>query len=103
MASQLSLTLAFFELLDQAARAAGATRPRLEPDGLEEIGAVARQAADLDQGGALPGSYSAEELVVAALLIFVSEEERYPRPRYRGCQVALERFREALGVAQERQ
>lgn len=89
---------ALLALLEQAKQAAQDTRPRLEPAALERIAEVAAQAADLDAAQPdLPGPYSAEELILASLLIFVSEEERYPRPRYQGCQVALDRFLDALG------
>jgi hypothetical protein len=84
-------------LLQQAREAALQTRPRLEPAALEAIGRVAGEAAQLDAEGELPGPYRAEELVLACLLIFVSEEERYPRPRYQGCEVALQRFLDAVG------
>jgi len=87
------------ELLERARVAAEGTRPRLEPAGLEAIASVVADAAALDGAGELPGPFTLEELVAAALLIFVSEEERYPRPRYRGCGVALARFRDAIGPA----
>ncbi len=38
------------------------------------------------------GPWSVEALTAAIALIFVSEEERYPRPRYQGCDVAYDRF-----------
>src|SRR5690606_12282129 len=78
------------ELLRRAQAAAAGTRPRLDPAALEALLRVARAAAELDQAAPSPGALSAEALVVACMLIFVSEEERYPRPRYRGSDVALE-------------
>ncbi|RMG16283.1 MAG: hypothetical protein D6731_06610 [Planctomycetota bacterium] len=84
-------------LLERARDAARACRPQLTPAALDELGAVARAAREREVD-ASPGPYSLEELVVSALLIFVSEEERYPRPRYRGADVALGRFLEVLGA-----
>lgn len=88
------------QLLREAHAAARATRPRLGPEALEGLMRVARAAAALDRGaGPRQGSLSAEALVVACMLIFVSEEERYPRPRYRGSDVALETLLEILANA----
>lgn len=87
------------ELLERAAEAAQQTRPRLDPQALGAIEAVREAAAEVDRAGELPGPYRVEELLMASLLIFVSEEERYPRPRYQGCQVACERFQQALHPA----
>ncbi len=81
-------------LLERARQAARATRPRLDPAALREVASVAREAARLE--GSSGGGFSLEELVVSCLLIFVSEEERYPRPRYRGCDVAWERLQEMI-------
>lgn len=82
--------------LEAAHAAARATRPRLDPAALEAIVATLEAAARLappdPQGGLTP-----EELVACCLLIFVSEEERYPRPRYRGADLAWERLTDALG------
>ncbi len=85
-------------LLRAAQAAAVGTRPRLDPAALEGLLRVARDAAALDSAPA-PGSLSAEALVMACMLIFVSEEERYPRPRYRGSDVALETLLEVLASA----
>lgn len=89
------------QLLREAQAAARATRPRLDPEALEGLLAIARAAAALDRGAAAGrgGSLSAEALIVACMLIFVSEEERYPRPRYRGSDVALETLLEVLANA----
>lgn len=90
-------------LLREAQAAATATRPRLDPAALGGLLQVARAASALDQevaGQARPrlGTLSAEALVVACMLIFVSEEERYPRPRWRGSDVALETLLEVLAA-----
>ncbi len=85
-------------LLRQARAAAAATRPRLEPAALAELERVAGEAAAASAlhppGG--DAEMSLEALVVACLLIFVSEEERYPPPRGRGGAVALETLLEVL-------
>lgn len=86
-------------ILRQAQAAAAATRPRLDPAALEGLLRVARAAADLDRVAPPPGALSTEALVVACMLIFVSEEERYPRPRFRGSDVALETLLEVLASA----
>lgn len=84
-------------LLERARDAARATRPRLEPAALEQLVGVARDAAALEgEHPDLPGAFTLEALVVACSLIFVSEEARYPRPRYKGCDLTLERIREVL-------
>lgn len=88
-------------LLRDAQAAAAATRPRLDPDALEGLLRVACAAALVDADGAAArpapaGALSVEALVVACMLIFVSEEERYPRPRYRGSDVALETLLEVI-------
>lgn len=85
-------------LLREARAAAAATRPRLEPAALLELERVAAAAA---AAGALHPPADGEEtsleaLVVACLLIFVSEEERYPPPKGRGAAVALETLLEVL-------
>jgi hypothetical protein len=83
------------ELLTRARDVARACRPRLTPEALADLEELAR-AARAHEDEAAPGAFTLEELVVCALLIFVSEEERYPRPRFRGGDVALERFLELL-------
>lgn len=86
-------------LLRDAQAAAARTRPRLDPEALEGLLRVARAAALVDgEAPASPatGALSVEALVVACMLIFVSEEERYPRPRYRGSDVALETLLEVI-------
>ena len=91
-----ALRAPLLSLLERARQAARATRPRLDPQALGEVAAVARDAAALE--GPPGEGFSVEELVVACLLIFVSEEERYPRPRYRGCDVAWERLQAMVGI-----
>jgi hypothetical protein len=87
-------------LLREGHAAARATLPRLEPAALARLVAVGAAAARLDRARRrpLPGALPAEALVVACTLIFVSEEERYPRPRYRGADVALETLLEVLAA-----
>lgn len=87
-------------LLREGQAAAAATRPRLDPTALERLLEVGRAAARLDRDRArpAPGALSVEATVVACTLIFVSEEERYPRPRFRGSLVALETLLEVLGA-----
>jgi hypothetical protein len=85
-------------LLERGREAAQACLPRLTPEALRGLVGLANAASDLD--GAAPaaeGAYSWEALVLCAALIFVSEEERYPRPRFRGADVALERFLDVIG------
>ena len=89
---------ALLDLLRTARDAAKSTRPRLEPSSLEGLRAVGQEALALQAAHpSLPGAFTLEELVLITMLIFVSEEERYPRPRYLGGDKALERFLSALG------
>lgn len=84
-------------LLERASDAARATRPRLEPEALALVREVAAEAAALDETQAeLPGAFSLELLLMCCLLIFVSEEERYPRPKKKGSDYTLERIRELI-------
>ena len=72
--------------------------PRLDPETLEELGSLAEEALALEQRQPeLPGGFSLEALVMVFALIFVSEEERYPRPRYKGCDLTYERLLEVVG------
>ncbi|HBP22492.1 MAG TPA: hypothetical protein DEA08_32525 [Planctomycetes bacterium] len=82
-------------LLERARDVAKESLP-LTPDVLSRLVEVGRAASELDPGD-LPGVFPLEGLVLTALLIFVSEEERYPRPRYKGGDVALERFLDVIG------
>ncbi|MCO5168524.1 MAG: hypothetical protein M9894_19465 [Planctomycetes bacterium] len=95
------LRAALERLLREGQAAAVATRPRLDPPALERLLAVGRAAARLDRRRArpAPGALSIEATVVACTLIFVSEEERYPPPRWRGSLVALETLLEVLGAS----
>src|SRR5258708_5342742 len=45
---------------------------------------------------AVPG-LPLDALLLTLALVFASEEERYPRPRYRGSDVAVERILELIG------
>lgn len=69
-------------LLRRAAKVARATRPRLSPGTLRRMGALVRSAHAL----------GCEPLLAALLLLFVSEEERYPSPPHRGAELLLERL-----------
>jgi hypothetical protein len=87
-------------LLPRAAAAARATRPRLGPGALRRVRAVLRAAQALERRAPPPpGGLGAEALLAACLLLFVSEEERYPAPRYRGGELLLERLLDALPAA----
>ena len=68
----------------------------MTPEALARIAGLQAEAAALDPGD-LPGAFSLEAQLLISLLIFVSEEERYPRPRYKGGAVALERLFQAVG------
>jgi hypothetical protein len=94
-----SLRTELAAVLIQARDAAKGCQPRLTPDslaGLVDVFAAARRFDS--QAPASQGTYSWEELIVSFMLIFVSEEERYPRPKYRGGDMALERLSEATGL-----
>ncbi|MCA8924895.1 MAG: hypothetical protein KDD82_24000 [Planctomycetes bacterium] len=84
-------------LLAEAKRLAEATRPRLEPPTLEGLAQLFARAHELGAELDSPsGPWGLEALTAAVALIFVSEEERYPRPKFQGCQVAYARFLECL-------
>lgn len=84
-------------LLERAHALARRCHPRLTAETLAELGDLALEGAALTRAHPeLPGSFTPEALLLIQLLIFVSEEERYPRPRYRGGDVAWERLRETL-------
>ncbi|MEZ6187249.1 MAG: hypothetical protein R3F62_19830 [Planctomycetota bacterium] len=85
------------ELLERAREVARATQPRLEPAALEGLAGLLARARALEPAtDPEAGPWSLEALTAAIALIFVSEEERYPRPRYQGCDVALGRFLDCL-------
>jgi hypothetical protein len=86
-------------LIERARRWALATRPRLTPRVLRRFTALGKAARRLD-AGVTEGRVPADALVLAFALVFASEEERYPRPRYRGCDVAFDRVVELLGREQ---
>ncbi|MGE0712429.1 MAG: hypothetical protein AB7N76_10310 [Planctomycetota bacterium] len=90
-----ALRPAVLDLLGRAHALAGRCLPP-GPDELGELGALAAEADALDPGD-LPGAFPLEGVVLCLLLIFVSEEERYPRPRYKGARVLWERLREVVG------
>lgn len=85
---------AWRRLLTRAARAARATRPRLSPGALGRVQAVLRAGRAMEGAGL---GLAPEALLAACLLLFVSEEERYPPPRFQGGQMLLGRLLEALG------
>tara|TARA_R110002072_G_scaffold73506_1_gene175003 strand:- start:3117 stop:3647 length:531 start_codon:yes stop_codon:yes gene_type:complete len=91
-----SLRADYLPLFPRALEAAQACRPDLTPEALARIAGLQAEAAALDPGD-LPGAFSLEAQLLISLLIFVSEEERYPRPRYKGGAVALERLFQAVG------
>lgn len=86
-------------LLPRAAAVARATRPRLGPGVLRRIEALLRAGRALDARAPEQEGLGAEALLAACLLLFVSEEERYPPPRWRGGQLLLERLLDALPAA----
>jgi hypothetical protein len=90
----------FGALLVRARDAAKTCQPRLTPEALQGLVEVFEAASGLDgRAPAGDGEFSWEELVVSFMLIFVSEEERYPRPKFRGGDMALARLAEATGLA----
>jgi hypothetical protein len=85
------------DLLRRARDAARACLPQLSPAALSDLVALGAEARALEERApSADGAYTWEELVVCASLIFVSEEERYPRPRYKGGDVALARFLDVI-------
>lgn len=85
------------DLLERARDAARACLPQLSPEALAELVDLGREARLLEERApSAEGTFTWEELTVCTSLIFVSEEERYPRPRYRGGDVALERFLDVI-------
>ena len=85
-------------LLERARDAARACLPQLSPEALAALMDLGREAHDLEaRAPSAQGAFTWEALVLCATLIFVSEEERYPRPRYKGADVALERFLDVIG------
>jgi hypothetical protein len=91
------LARALRPLVVRAQRVARATRPRLTPAALRGIERLAAAGAKLDVrfADAVPG-LPADAALLALALVFASEEERYPRPRYRGSDVAVERVLELI-------
>lgn len=79
------------DLLRQAHALSTRCLPRLTPETLSEIARLALAAAALDRPE-LPGAFPLEASWLCFLLIFVSEEERYPKPKYKGADVLLERL-----------
>ncbi len=91
------LARALRPLVERAQRVARATRPRLTARVLGQLEKLTRSAARLDTRHAktLPG-LPCDVLVLTLALVFASEEERYPRPRFKGSDVARERLVELL-------
>ena len=90
------LRAALIDLLERARDVARECVPRLSPESLAALMDLGREARVLEERAPPVAGFAWEELVVCVVLIFVSEEERYPRPRYRGGDVALQRFLEVL-------
>lgn len=98
LAEAPELRAALVDLLERARDAARACLPRLTPETLANLMSLGCKARALEERAAsAEGAFTWEELMMCASLIFVSEEERYPRPRYRGGDVALERFLDVIG------
>lgn len=84
-------------LVRRARSVARATRPRLTPGALDRLTRLSEAGARLDRRHeAVPG-LPLDVLLLSLALVFASEEERYPRPRYKGSDVAVERILELLG------
>lgn len=84
-------------LVERARLWARATRPRLSPVVLRRLGRLGAAAGRLDAGQQASG-LAADALVLSLALVFASEEERYQRPRYKGCDLAAERVMELLRI-----
>lgn len=84
-------------LVERARTWARATRPRISPTVLRRLERLGAAARALDTGRP-PAGLAADALVLSLALVFASEEERYPRPRYKGCDVAAGRVLELLGA-----
>jgi hypothetical protein len=91
-----SLGRALRPLVERAQKVACATRPTLTPRVLGRIVKLAAAAAALDRRHVDVPGLPVETLILALALVFASEEERYPRPRYKGSDVARERLLELL-------
>jgi hypothetical protein len=90
-------------LLERARDVARAVRAKPTPRALARIAALGRAGARIDRRLAKPApGLPVEVVLVAMLLVFVSEEERYPRPRHSGADMALGRALEALGAARKK-
>jgi hypothetical protein len=83
-------------LVRKARTVARATRPRLAPSALARLEELGERGARLAKGHPAAPGIPIDALVLALALVFASEEERYLRPRYRGCDMAFERVMELL-------
>jgi len=90
------LARALEPLIARARSAARATRPRLTPRVLARLEKLAAAGARLARRHEDAPGLPLDALLLALALVFASEEERYPRPRYKGCDVASERILELL-------
>lgn len=84
-------------LLEMARDVARTARAEPTPASLAKIARLGEAAAKVDRRlKKPPPGLPIEVLVVAMMLVFVSEEERYPRPRHSGADMALGKALEAL-------
>ncbi len=85
-------------LVARARSVARATRPRLTPRTLARLVKLGAAGARLDSKHERIPGLPVDALLLALALVFASEEERYPRPRYKGSDVAVERIMELLAA-----
>jgi hypothetical protein len=86
-------------LVERARTAARGTRPRVTPAALTRLVALGPASERIaEKFPEIPG-LPLDALVLSLALVFASEEERYPRPRYKGCDVARQRIVELLEAA----
>jgi hypothetical protein len=102
-AARRELRAPLARLLERARDVARAARGRPSPSAFARIAALGRAGARIDRRLTKPApGLPVEVVLVALLLVFVSEEERYPRPRHSGADMALGRAMEALGAKKKR-
>ncbi len=96
VAGDSALRAVLVDLLERARDVARGCVPRLSPESLAALTDLGREANAIEEHAPAQAGFAWEELVVCVVLIFVSEEERYPRPRYKGGDLALQRFLDVL-------